>query len=131
MILVDTNVILDVINRDEKWFDWSAQMIREQGDSELFINVVIYTELIPAFREADEVRGFLRKSPFLRKPLPFAAAAPAARAFKEYRSRGGVKTAPLPDFFIGAHAEADGLKILTRDTKRYRMYFPEVSLICP
>jgi hypothetical protein len=55
----------------------------------------------------------------------------AGKAFQTYRARGGSKTGVLPDFFIGAHAVAEGISLLTRDTRRYRSYFPTVSLITP
>jgi predicted nucleic acid-binding protein len=92
---------------------------------------MIYTELLPAYSSEDKLKRFLRAGPLIRKPLPYSAGGPAARAFAEYRRKGGVKTAPLPDFFIGAHAEAEGLTLLTRDATRYRTYFPKVELICP
>ena len=49
----------------------------------------------------------------------------------KYRRRRGTKTAPLPDFFIGAHAAVEKLALLTRDESRYRRYFPTVPLIAP
>lgn len=132
MILVDTNVILDLVNDDPKWREWSVKKLTELSQtSELAINVMIYTELLPAYSSEDRLRQYLRRSLLQKKPLPYAAAAPAARAFAEYRQRGGNKSAPLPDFFIGAHAQAEGLTLLTRDPKRYRTYFPSVALICP
>ena len=132
MILVDTNVILDLVNDDPKWRQWSASQITSLvGGQELWINVMIYTELLPSYSSEERLKRFLRSSPFIRKPLPYSAGGPTARAFAEYRKKGGVKTAPLPDFFIGAHAEAEGLTLLTRDPKRYRSYFPKVSLISP
>ena len=51
--------------------------------------------------------------------------------FCQYRQRGGTKTCVLPDFFIGAHAQADGYQLLTRDAGRYKTYFPKIKLICP
>ena len=69
--------------------------------------------------------------PLERLALPYDAAWPAARAFAEYRRRGGTRTSPLPDFYIGAHAETEGHTLLTRDPARYRTYFPSVPLICP
>jgi predicted nucleic acid-binding protein len=132
MILVDTKVILDLINDDPEWRTWSISQLAALGKSqELWINVMIYTKLLPAYSSEERLKRYLRASPFIRKPLPYSAGGPSARAFAEYRKKGGVKTAPLPDFFIGAHAEAEGLTILTRDAKRYRTYFPKVELICP
>ena len=55
----------------------------------------------------------------------------AAKAHLSYRRRGGIKSAGLPDFFIGAHAAAEGFTLLTRDRARYQTYFPTVPLICP
>lgn len=43
------------------------------------------------------------------------------------RSRDNV----LPDFFIGAYASVLGCRILTRDDRRYRTYFPRVTLVAP
>jgi predicted nucleic acid-binding protein len=68
---------------------------------------------------------------FRRLPLPYEAGFVAGRAFVEYRRRGGVRTSPLPDFYIGAHAAVSGLCLLTRDARRYAGYFPKVRLISP
>ena len=70
-------------------------------------------------------------APFDREGLPFEAAFAAGKAFVAYRKRGGARTSPLPDFFIGAHALVRGYLLLTRDASRYRTYFPEVELIAP
>lgn len=66
-----------------------------------------------------------------RIPLPWPSAFLAGRAFTDYRRRGGAKRSPLPDFFIGAHAAVEGLRLLTRDPARYRTYFPTIDLITP
>ena len=66
-----------------------------------------------------------------RLGLPYEAAFLAGRAFRRYRRAGGVRSSPLPDFFIGAHAEVAGLTVLTRDVSRFRTYFPTVDLISP
>jgi predicted nucleic acid-binding protein len=63
--------------------------------------------------------------------LPWSAAFLAGKCFLEYRRRGGTKTSPLPDFYIGAHAAVAGFRLLTRDTARYRTYFPTVKLLAP
>ena len=133
MVLVDTNVLLDIATRDAAWFPWSAGKLQEvQAGGETAINPVIYTELLPAYTSAGELdRILVPAARFRRLPLPYSAAVPAARAFAAYREAGGTKTSPLPDFYIGAHAEAEGLTLLTRDATRYRTYFPAVPLICP
>lgn len=133
MVLVDTSVLLDIATRDAVWFPWSSARLAEVlKRGEAAINPVIYTELSPAYPTTEELDAVLvPPQKFWRLPLPYAAGAPAARAFAAYRKAGGVKTAPLPDFFIGAHAEAESLTLLTRDAARYRTYFPKVALLCP
>lgn len=133
MVLVDTNVLLDIATQDPAWFDWSSAHLAPVVNSrEAAINPVIYAELAPAYRCARELDlNLVAPSDFKRLPLPYAAAFPAARAFLAYRKAGGNRVMPLPDFFIGAHAEAEGHTLLTRDPSRFRRYFPEVRLICP
>lgn len=133
MVLVDTNVLLDVATKDPVWFSWSSAQIALLIDSrEAAINPVIYAELAPLYSSARELDlSLVPTSDFRRLPLPFSVGFPAARAFQAYRKAGGQRSAPLPDFFIGAHAEAEELTLLTRDPTRYRTYFPRVKLICP
>jgi predicted nucleic acid-binding protein len=133
MVLVDTNVLIDVATQDPQWYAWSsAQLASLVSQGTAAINPVIYTELAPAFAsEAELDSKLLPPDLIIRLPLPYSAAFPAARAFMAYRKSGGTKTSPLPDFYIGAHAEAEGLRLLTRDPVRYRSYFPQVQLIFP
>ena len=92
---------------------------------------MIYAEVAPAYRSEDELAAALADWPLQRLTLPYESAWPASQAFVKYRRQGGTRVSPLPDFFIGAHAEVAGLKLLTRDATRYRTYFPTVVLICP
>lgn len=133
MVLVDTNVLLDIATRDAVWFDWSSRQLAPLINArEAAVNPIIYAELAPHFRDERELDlNLLPPATFKRLPLPYAAGFPAARAFVAYRKAGGIKSAPLPDFLIGGHAEADGLTLLTRDAKRYQTYFPNVKLIAP
>ena len=133
MVLVDTNVLLDIATRDPKWFTWARSKLAPLINArQAAINPIIYTELAPCYRdERDLDLNLVPATDFKRLPLPYAAAFPAARAFAAYRRGGGSRTAPLPDFFIGTHAEAEGHSILTRDPTRYRTYFPSVRLIVP
>ncbi len=133
MVLVDTNVLLDIATEDPDWFEWSsAQLSIVINAQEAAINPIIYAELAPLYASERELDlNLVPPGNFRRLLLPFSSGFPAARAFQSYREAGGQRTSPLPDFFIGAHAEAEGFTLLTRDPRRYRTYFPEVKLICP
>lgn len=128
--IVDTNVLSDVIYQDPRWLAWSATKLKEYA-GKLAVNPMIYAEICyhaPSAAEADEMLLRLHIS-YLE--LPREALFLASKAFQKYRTAGGTRTAPLADFFIGAHAEALGLSILTRDITRYQTHFPKVPLICP
>jgi predicted nucleic acid-binding protein len=130
-VLVDTNVLLDLFTADSVWETRSAAAIAAVADrAALVINPIIYAELSVGVARIEELDQFLGTD-FRRDPLPWDAAFVAGKAFLSYRRRKGVKTAPLPDFYIGAHAAVQGMAILTRDSTRYQAYFPNVQLIEP
>jgi hypothetical protein len=132
MILLDTNVLLDIATADPVWFSWSEQQFRAaRSQGRIPINPIIYAELAPAFATSAELDLWLDSEIFDYMPLPYPAAWLAAQAFLKYRRSGGTKTSALPDFFIGAHAEVARHVLATRDATRYRTYFPTVRLICP
>ena len=131
-VLVDTNVLLDVATEDPAWFDWSvAQLGRSANRDGLAINPIVYAELSVHYESLEALETALSGHPFARLALPWDAAFVASKAYRRYRRRGGAKRSPLPDFYIGAHAAVAGLTLLTRDAKRYRDYFPELTLITP
>ena len=130
-VMVDSNVIFDVANDDPIWADWSDRQISAYQSGGLLINPLIYSELCSNASATDEVDGLLVALQLDLRELSREALFLASKAFLKYRRRGGIKTAPLPDFFIGAHAQALGIPILTRDAGRYTSYFPDVRLICP
>ena len=131
-ILVDTNIFLDVLQRDPVWMPWSAQQLRMgQSSSSLVINMVVYAELLGHPKFDFDLDAFLQYQAIDVLDISRQAARAAAMAFREYRQRGGGKTGVLPDFFIGAQAQAEGWTLLTRDAARYRTYFPDIKLICP
>ena len=131
-VLVDTNVLLDVLTDDPKWYDWSAgQLDACAADAELCINPIVYTEVSVGFERIEELDDALPADVFTRLELPWEAAFLAGKAFLQYRRARGERTSPLPDFYIGAHAAIEGMMLLTRDAKRYRTYYPKLELICP
>lgn len=130
--LFDTNVLLDIATSDRTWLEWSEGQLRSAAaQGTILINPVIYAELAPAFATQSDLDRWLDPTVFDRLPLPYAAGWLAAQAFAKYRRTGGAKRSPLPDFYIGAHAEASGLTLVTRDPTRYKTYFPTVALITP
>jgi len=130
--LFDTNVLLDIATADPIWMLWSEKQLRAAATQGLIlINPIIYAELAPAFANAPDLDRWLDPAVFRRSPLPYAAGWLAAQAFLTYRRVGGVRTSPLPDFYIGGHAQVEDLTLVTRDAARYRTYFPNVLLITP
>lgn len=130
--LVDSNVILDVITEDDEWFDWSSAMLAKATQAgHLVINPLIYAEVSCGFERIEELDGALPRDYFLREALPWAAGFLAGKAFLKYRRGGGPRRAPLPDFYIGAHAALSGHTLLTRDARLYRAYFPKLRITAP
>lgn len=129
-VLVDTNVLLDVATEDPRWLDWSAAQLAE-GHGQLALNAVIYAEFSIFYPAIEEVEQALHDLQLDRLAIPYEAAFLAGKVFKRYRERGGQRSSPLPDFFIGAHAAVEGFTLLTRDPRRYREYFPDLKLISP
>jgi predicted nucleic acid-binding protein len=131
-VLVDSNVILDVAYNDPRWGAWSKAALQGAAvESALIINAIIYAEVSIGYARIEEVEAVLPADRFRRDVLPYQAAFLAGKCFLTYQRRGGQRTSPLPDFYIGAHAAVRRYRLLTRDTQRYRTYFPTVELIAP
>jgi predicted nucleic acid-binding protein len=131
-MLVDTNVLVDVLQSDPDWADWSiAQLQAHSKVHRLAINPIIYAELSLTFSTVEALDQVLDGMELRLLEIPKPALFLAGKAFVQYRRRGGAKTNVLGDFFIGAHAAVSGLPLLTRDTGRYRTYFPSVKLLAP
>jgi predicted nucleic acid-binding protein len=131
-VLVDSNVLLDVAIDDPVWGEWSRATLQRVADEAiLVINPVVYGEVSVGYPSIEELDAALPVDLFRRDGIPYEAAFLAGKAFLGYRRRGGARRAPLPDFYIGAHAAIAGFRLLTRDAARYRTYFPKLELIAP
>lgn len=131
-MLVDTNVLVDVLENEPKWAEWSVGQMRAQSQiHRLVINPVIYSELSLTFSTFEALDETLAGMELGMIEIPKPALFLAGKAFVQYRRQGGVKNNVLGDFFIGAHAAVSGLPVLTRDTRRYASYFPSVKLVAP
>jgi predicted nucleic acid-binding protein len=132
MLLVDTNVLVDVLENDPEWADWSIGQLRAQSRiHRLAINPVIYSELSLTFSTVEALDRTIDDLGLVMIELPRTALFLAGKAFVRYRRQGGKKVNVLADFFIGAHAAVSRCPILTRDTRRYSRYFLDVKVITP
>ncbi len=130
--LVDSCVLIDVLADDARWAEWSLnQLDRMSAVGPLVINPLILAELAARYERAADLEAALAGLPLLREPLPWDAAFLAGQAFRVYRLAAGVKTSPMPDFYIGAHALVRDMRLLTRDVRRYRSYFPRLEIVGP
>ncbi len=131
MILVDSNIILDILTEDPNWYDWSASTLETLAeDHKLIINDIIYSEISISFRYIEELEETLTDN-LIIQPIPKEALFLAGKVFVKYKNAGGMKQSTLPDFFIGAHASILGIPLLTRDKKGYKNNFPNLEIICP
>lgn len=130
--LVDSNVLLDIVTDDPAWSGWSGRALERVLDEGVAVlNPLVYAEVSVGFDRIEDLDEVLPATAFRREPLPYPAGFLAGKAFLSYRRRGGTKSSPLPEFYIGAHAAVAGYRLLTRDARRYRTYFPRVALLSP
>ncbi len=130
--LIDSNVIIDILYADPTWGEWSKSKVADARRSgQAIINTLVYAEVAGAFPAQSYADRAISTAVYRRENLPWEAAFSAGRVFRAYRQAGGIKRSPLPDFYIGAHAELRGYALLTRDPKRYRRHFPGLRIIAP
>ena len=132
MILVDTNVLLDLVTGDPRWGQWSRQQLDfAAARDEIAINDIVYAELSVGFATIEELDETIRGAGVINAAIPRPALFLAGKALRRYRLAGGIRTGVLPDFFIGAHAVISDSALITRDATRYKTYFPGIMLIAP
>jgi predicted nucleic acid-binding protein len=130
--LVDANVLLDVVTDDPVWVSWSlAALAKAAIAGPIFINDIAYAEISTRYATIEQLDEMLAGARIRIAHIPPSALFLAGKAFLRYRRAGGVRTGVLPDFLIGAHAAIEGWPLLTRDTRRYRTYFPTLRVIAP
>jgi predicted nucleic acid-binding protein len=132
MLLVDTNVLVDVLQNDPQWAEWSISQMRAQSSLHaLVINPIIYAETSLSFSTLEALDDVVGTLALELREIPRAALFLAAKAYAQYRRRGGNKLQVPPDLFIGAHAAVEGWSLLTRDASRFKTYFPTLDVLAP
>jgi len=123
---------LDIVTEDRQWAQWSSEQLAAAADrGGLVINPIIYSEVSIGFDSIEEMESLLSPEFFELRAISRAMSFLAGKCFVQYHRRGGVKTLPLPDFFIGAHAAIEKIPLLTRDPNRFATYFPTVEILAP
>jgi len=131
-VLVDSNILLDIATGDAKWSAWSGGALAECSEhATLVINPIVYAEVSIGFTTIEALNAALPVGLYQRDSLPWEAGFLAGKCFLAYRRRGGQRTSPMPDFYIGAHAAIEHLAVLTRDVARFQTYFPKVEILSP
>jgi predicted nucleic acid-binding protein len=132
LILVDTNVLVDIVSDDPLWAEWSQRHLAlAAAQDELAINAIVYAELSVRYETIEALDAMIHEAGLVSADIPRAALFLAGKAYHRYRSARGIKSGVLPDFFIGAHAVIADTALITRDPRRYRTYFPGIMLIAP
>src|SRR5437879_830789 len=132
MIYVDTNVLLDLLDRDACWAEWSANQLKTaRATGRLVSGYVVAAELSSQANSPAELGSIFDVTEIELMDLDLESAHFAGRAYREYRRRGGKRPSLIADFLIGAHASALGATMLSRDARYYRSYFPSLPLITP
>jgi predicted nucleic acid-binding protein len=129
--LVDTNVIFDVLSDDPTWYQWSINTLKSHESEGLIVNPTVFAEMCNGATSHLEVEARLQRLGLFYLETPRSGLFLAAQAYRHYRKAGGTRKSILPDFYIGGHAEASNLKLISRDKGRFATYFPKVELICP
>jgi predicted nucleic acid-binding protein len=130
--LVDTSVWIDCIDEASPWNEWAVEQLQRCSErSPLHVNLIIYTELLVPGPQVEALDALLDVYGTVRSPLPWGCAALTAAAFARYRQRGGCRTKPIADFYIGAHAAVSNLSLLTRDPASYRNHFARLVVVAP
>jgi predicted nucleic acid-binding protein len=134
VILVDSNILIDVMDRDPSWYEWSIDKMTESSKAgRVVINHIIVAEVAPYAEKLEDFLSAIEPMCVEVEPLCNRTAFTAGTAFRSYRKRRDsfAPKSMLPDFLIGGHAHTLGAAILTRDPRFYRAYFPSVPLITP
>lgn len=131
-VLVDSSIFLDVFQADPGSSHWSREALAQAGSTAaLVINPIIWSDISARFQSEADLQHALIGLTIHKQPISFEAAFLAGKAHLAYRKSGDGRERTLPDFLVGAHAAVSGHALLTRDSARYRAYFPNLEIIAP
>jgi len=138
MILLDTNVLVYASDPRSGFHRWACQTITEavNGDGAA-VDAITLAELCVGAAQPEAIPDQIREWGIVVLDVPAAASEVCARAYRKHRTRRKSESGkdssaiPLPDFFIGAHAQIMGWTLATADAERFKTHFPRVALVMP
>jgi predicted nucleic acid-binding protein len=129
---VDTNILLDILVPNEPFYEASASALEEAaGEGSIVISDIVYAEVCIHFEARRDCDAFLESNEIRVQALTREAHFLASRAWRMYRQQGGKRTRILADFLVGAHAQKQATRLLSRDRGFYRKLFPSLNLHDP
>ena len=130
IIAVDTNIFLDILRPNPKFLETSLAIVeRSATQGVLTICNIVYAELAANFDTQSALDRFLDATEVRVQPASTEACFLAGRQWLQYRKAGGTRARILPDFLIGAHAQLQASRLLSRDRGFYRSYFPKLRIV--
>ena len=129
---IDTNVLLDILVSDPEHVERSFEALEEAANAgSLVVCDLVYAELCVHLQHQAECEQFLQQNDIRIEALSREAGFLASRLWKIYRQEGGKRTRILTDFLVGAHAQLQASRLLTRDRGCYREIFRSLALVDP
>ncbi len=129
---IDTNILLDILVPNEQFYEASAGALQTSAaEGSLVISNIVYAELCVHFETQRGCDAFLESNEIRVQALTREAHFLASRAWRLYRQQGGKRSRILADFMIGAHAQTQATRLLSRDRGFYHKLFPSLTLRDP
>jgi predicted nucleic acid-binding protein len=130
---LDTNVLIDLLNPEAEKHQWCFEQVtkaRELGP--IVISDIVYCELSVGLDSKEATDQAIADLALDRLPCSDISLFDAGRAYKKYKQEhGGPKLGVLPDFLIGAQANAENAPLLTSNQSDFLSYFPNMKIIHP
>jgi predicted nucleic acid-binding protein len=127
---VDSSALLDVLTNDPVHSGSSLGALRAAAVlGQLIVCPIVWAELRGSFTDPALMERSLAAAHISFDPFDRECADIAGAHWREYRRQGGSRTRLIADFFIGAHAQRRGGRLITRDRGFYRRYFSELRII--
>jgi len=133
--VVDTCVILDILDRHAEFAGLSSQALQSKLDDVLTVAPITYVELAPAFNGNVVEQDAFLDSLWIDRDFDGnrGAVLAAHKAWHEHVMRkrtGAERKRPIADIMIGAYAMQKG-GLITRNEADFRSLYPNLTIFNP